>query len=142
MNDFDIKKFLTENKMTRNSRLNENIDINGNTPIPTEQWKKHYQELIDLIEEVIEDITEKDKPRALSTIKYMKQGIETPPHTLDEALKWWEDLEKIMGYGFDITKNNAYLFADSPLESAVEIFGKNMSKLDIAKLKNYIKNLN
>ena len=27
MNDFNIKQFLTENKMTRNSRLNENTEF-------------------------------------------------------------------------------------------------------------------
>jgi hypothetical protein len=64
MNDFNLQKFLVENKMTRNSRLlSENIDyiIDNGTEIDTNKFQTHFYNLLkqagyNLPEHVIDDI--------------------------------------------------------------------------------------
>ena len=104
MNDFNIKQFLTENKMTRNSRLlsenMEGVEINGNTPIPVDAWKEYYQEFVEEIEGSMDDIEPEDQSFAKDTVEHMKKGIQNPPSTLDAAIEFLRKESQLAGDGF------------------------------------------
>jgi hypothetical protein len=104
MEDFNIKQFLTENKMTRNSRLlsenMEGVEINGNTPIPVDAWKEYYQEFVEEIEGSMYAIKPEDQSFAKGTVEHMKTGIQNPPSTLDAAIEFIKKEQQLAGNGF------------------------------------------
>ena len=132
MENFNLKTFLSEGKL-----LKESININGSIPIPTKQWKEYYREYVNEIKGSIDFIEEKDKEKAISTINYMKQGIQNPPRTLDAALEWWRGLKNVANGGFGLGNTG-----EDPIGDALTIYindeSNELGEEKLEAIENYI----
>jgi len=120
MEEFDYRKFLTENKLTPNSRLlsenMEGVEINGNTPIPVDAWKEYYQEFVEEIEGSMYAIKPEDQSFAKGTVEHMKTGIQNPPSTLDAAMEFLRKQYQLSGNGFGMLSSGG-----NPVQAILDI---------------------